>query len=75
MDLEEVELTLDELQAICLADYEQLYHEHAAEQMKISRPTFGRILEGARRKVADALINGKAVKIGQKPDIKNGGST
>lgn len=54
---------MDELEAIRLADYEGFYHEKAAEHMGISRPTFGRILDGARRKVADAIINGKALQI------------
>jgi uncharacterized protein len=70
--LEEVLLSLDELEAIRLADYEGLYHEKAAEQMNISRPTFGRILDSARRKVADAIINGKALQIGVEK-INNGG--
>ena len=61
--LEEVFLSLDELEAIRLADFEGLYHEKAAELMGISRPTFGRILDSARRKVADAIINGKALQI------------
>jgi predicted DNA-binding protein (UPF0251 family) len=40
-----------------------LYHENASEQMSISRATFGRILDSARRKVADAIVNGKALHI------------
>ncbi|MDO9541623.1 MAG: DUF134 domain-containing protein [Kiritimatiellia bacterium] len=40
-----------------------LYHEHAAEKMKISRPTFSRVVEQARRKVADALVHGKALRL------------
>ena len=63
IQLEEVLLSLDELETIRLADYEGLYHENAAKQMGISRPTFGRILDAARRKVADAIINGKALQI------------
>lgn len=53
----------DELEAIRLADLEKLSHEESATQMKISRATFGRILEKARLKIADAIINGKAIKI------------
>jgi len=56
-------LSLDEFEAIRLADYEGLYHEEAAGRMNISRATFGRILDGARSKVADVIINGKALKI------------
>ncbi|HSR13941.1 MAG TPA: DUF134 domain-containing protein [Thermodesulfobacteriota bacterium] len=61
--LEEVVLTIDEFEAIRLADLEGLYQEKAAERMKISRPTFGRIIESAHRKVADVLVKGKALKI------------
>jgi predicted DNA-binding protein (UPF0251 family) len=61
--LAEVVLGLDELEALRLADLNGLYQEQAAEQMKISRPTFSRIVEQARRKVADALIQGKALRI------------
>ena len=63
VDLEEVLLTLDEIEAIRLADFEGLYHEAAAVKMKISRQTFGRILSGAHKKVAECLIKGKALKI------------
>ena len=63
MNLEEISLHLDELEAIRLADQEKLYHEEAASKMKISRATFGRILDEARRKVAEAIIQGKALRI------------
>lgn len=62
-DLEEVALTLDEFEALRLADYEGLYQEAAALRMGVSRQTFGRIVEAARKKVADALVNGKALRI------------
>lgn len=61
--LEQVVLTEDEWEAVRLADKEGLYHEQAAEQMNVSRQTFGRILESARRKIADALVGGKALLI------------
>jgi predicted DNA-binding protein (UPF0251 family) len=61
--LEEVVLALDELEALRLADFDGLYQEQAAEQMKISRPTFSRVIEQARRKVADALVHGKALRL------------
>ena len=64
--LDEVSITLDELEAIRLADYKSLYHEEAAQEMNISRATFGRILDGARHKVAEAIVNGKALKIEEK---------
>lgn len=63
IQLEEVCLSLDELEAIRLADYEGLYHEQAAEKMNISRPTFGRILGEARHKLAEAVVDGKALSI------------
>ncbi|MEN6296748.1 MAG: DUF134 domain-containing protein, partial [Rectinema sp.] len=53
----------DEVEALRLADLESLYQEQAARMMGISRQTFGRILERAHRKVADALLNGKALKL------------
>jgi predicted DNA-binding protein (UPF0251 family) len=61
--LERVELSVEELEAIRLKDVEGLQQEECAERMRISRPTFHRVLESARRKVADSLINGKALRI------------
>ena len=61
--LEEVILAVDEFEAIRLADLEGLYQEQAAEKMNVSRQTFGRIIESAHKKVADALVRGKALKI------------
>ncbi len=61
--LEEIVLTLDEFEAIRLADHEGLYQEYGAKKMNISRQTFGRIIETAHKKIADVLINGKALKI------------
>jgi len=66
-DLEEVVMTLDEFEAIRLADLDGLYQERAADQMGVSRPTFSRIADSARRKVADALVHGKALRIGGGP--------
>jgi predicted DNA-binding protein (UPF0251 family) len=63
VQLEEVSLTMDEVEALRLCDLEGRYHEQAAGEMKISRPTLGRIVKEARRKVAEALIRGKALKI------------
>ncbi len=57
--LETVELRLDEWEAIRLADLEGLYQDEAAARIKVSRATFGRLIEAARHKVADALVNGK----------------
>lgn len=63
VDLEEISLNPDEMEAISLADHEGLYHEEAAMKMKISRQTFGRILNAAHKKVAECLLKGKALKI------------
>lgn len=61
--LEEVILTVDEFEALRLADLEGLYQEQAAQRMEVSRQTFGRIVDSAHRKVAEALAEGKALKI------------
>jgi len=61
--LEEAVLTLDELEALKLADLNGLYQEDAAEKMNVSRQTFGNIIEKARKTLADAVVNGKALKI------------
>lgn len=62
-DLPAVQMTLDELEALRLADLDGLYQEDAAARMGVSRPTLGRILESARRKVAEALVLGRALRI------------
>jgi predicted DNA-binding protein (UPF0251 family) len=61
--LEEVVLTVDEFEAIRLKDLEGLEQEEAAKKMNISQPTFFRLLDSARKKISDAIINGKAIKI------------
>lgn len=62
--LESIMLELDEYEAIRLADHEGLEHEEASEAMGISRSTFTRLLERARKKVASMLINGSKLTIG-----------
>ena len=62
-DLERIVMTLDEYEALRLSDGEGLYQEDAASRMGVSRATFGRILETAHAKVAQALIGGKALAI------------
>lgn len=61
--LDEVYLGIDELEAMRLADMEDLSHEDAAVRMNISRPTFGRVVASGRKKVATALVEGKAIRI------------
>ena len=63
IDLEEVKLTVDEREAIRLADLMGLAHEDAGQKMGVSRATFGRIIQRARKTVADALIHGKAIHV------------
>ncbi len=61
--LEQVVLGIDELEALRLADLEGLSQEEGGQRMNVSRPTFGRIVETARRKVAQALVGGLALRI------------
>lgn len=61
--LEQVNLTVDELESIRLVDLEGLEQTQAAEKMNISRQTLGRILQSAHKKIADALVKGKALSI------------
>jgi predicted DNA-binding protein (UPF0251 family) len=61
--LDEVCLSLEEAEAIRLKDLQGLEQEQCGESMKISRATFQRILASARQKMADALLNGKAIRI------------
>ena len=62
-ELEEITLTLDELEAIRLADFAGLYQEDAAQQMGVSRQTFGNILAEAHHKIAECLVEGKMLRI------------
>jgi len=62
-ELEVVSLSFSEVEAIRLKDLEGLEQEPAAKKMNISRPTFQRTLSSARQKLADALLNGKAIQI------------
>jgi len=58
-----VRLSIDEFEAIRLADFEELKQVDAAKLMHISRPTFSRIVALARKKVADGLVNIKVIRI------------
>ncbi len=64
--LEEIDLKVDELEALRLCDLENLEQKEAAKKMKISQSTLSRILKSARKKIAKALIEGKAIKIRKK---------
>lgn len=61
--LEEVELSVDELESLRLCDFQGVEQTDAAKQMGISQSTLQRTLSSARKKVAEALVNGKAIKI------------
>lgn len=63
LELEEVVLGLDELEALRLVDFEALSQEQAGDKMGVSRGTVGRLLEKGRSTVADALLHGKALRI------------
>jgi len=59
--LEKMELDCDEMEAIRLSDYEGLYQQECADKMGISRTTFSRLIQNARKKIADALLHRKAI--------------
>lgn len=61
--LESVYLTLDEFEAFRLSCFEGLKQKDSARLIKISRPTFSRILTSAQKKIADGLVNIKAIRI------------
>ncbi|MDF2614750.1 MAG: putative DNA-binding protein [Clostridia bacterium] len=60
---DEVVLSIEELEAIRLSDYLEMEQDRAAESMHISRGTFQRIINTARKKTADALVHGKTIRI------------
>ncbi len=62
-NLKTITLSLDEFEAVRLADYSGLDHAEAARMMEISRSTFTRLIEKARRKVAEFIIDGAELKI------------
>jgi len=62
-ELEEINLLVEELEAIRLKDLEGLNQEECAQRMHISRPTFQRVLTKAREKIAIALVQVKAIKV------------
>lgn len=62
-ELEQVTISLEELEALRLKNIENLDQDQAAKKMDVSQPTFHRMLLAARKKITDAIINGKALKI------------
>ena len=63
VELDEVILAVDEFEAIRLKDLEGLEQGECATKMNISQPTFHRLVVSARKKISDAIVNGKAIKI------------
>lgn len=67
-NLERVVIYEDEMEAIRLADLESMYQQESSEIMGISRTTFSRLVESARKKIADALLNKKAIRVQYRED-------
>ncbi len=63
LDLEEVSLSIEERESLRLADILGMPYDKAGLKMGISRSNFGRIIQRARKVLADALVNGKAIHI------------
>ena len=62
-DLKEAVLSVEEFEALRLSDFEKLSQSECAAKMNISQPTFNRLLSSAREKIAEALVEGKAIRI------------
>ena len=63
VNLKEVVLTKEELEVVRAIDYEETEQKEAAKKMNVSQPTLSRLLTSARKKIAEALVNGKSIKI------------
>jgi predicted DNA-binding protein (UPF0251 family) len=63
VDLDETSLMVDEFEAVRLKDLLGLEQEECANKMGISQPTFHRLVSSARKKIADAIVHGKAIRI------------
>ena len=63
IELEETILSMEEFEAIRLKDLEGLEQEEAAKKMNVSQPTFNRVLKSGRKKIAEAIVKGKAIRI------------
>lgn len=62
-ELEEVTLSMDEFEAVRLKDLEGLEQGECAKKMNISQPTFHRLVVAARKKIAETIVTGKAIRI------------
>ena len=63
IELEESVLTMPEFEAIRLVDLNEVEQKKAGKQMQVSQSTLSRILKTGRKKIADAIVNGKAIRI------------
>ena len=63
VDLEEINLNVDEFEAVRLKDFKGLSQDLCAERMNVSQPTFHRLVISARRKISDSIVNGKALVV------------
>ena len=63
IELQESVVAFDEFEAVRLKDLEEMEETEAAKKMNISQPTFNRLVRLARKKIADAIVNGKAIRI------------
>jgi len=72
VDLNEIELSLSEFEAIRLVDLNEVSQTEAGAKMQISQSTLSRILSSGRKNIADAIVNGKAIKIENLKDLDGG---
>ncbi len=68
--LEKMIINEDEMEALRLSDFEGLYQQECADKMGISRTTFSRLIENARKKITDALLHNKAISITKQMTLK-----
>jgi len=64
IQLKEISLNLDEFEAIRFIDFLETEQLEAAKKMEISQPTFSRLLKSGRKKISEAIVKGKAIRIG-----------
>lgn len=62
-ELDEIFITVDEFEAVRLADYEGMNQREASDVMHVSQPTFNRILTSARKKIAETIVRGIVLRI------------
>lgn len=67
-ELEQISLSADEFEAVRLKDFKELEQSECATKMNISQPTFHRLLLCARKKLAEAVVEGKAIEIEDKKE-------